>query len=56
MYIYPNIYSSSASFFAFTSPTTCVHGRRLRVRVSGDTTPCRMTGATLHSHVRYTEI
>ena len=22
---------------------------------SGDTTPCRMTGVTLHSHVRYTE-
>ena len=23
---------------------------------SGDTTPCRMTGVTLHSHVRYNEI
>jgi len=23
---------------------------------SGDTTPCRMTGVTLHSHVRYKEI
>ena len=22
---------------------------------SGDTTPCRMTGVTLHSHVRYAE-
>ena len=23
-------------------------------RLCGDTTPCRMTGVTLHSHVRYT--
>ena len=23
---------------------------------SGDTTPCRMTGVNLHSHVRYKEI
>ena len=23
---------------------------------SGDTTPCRMTGVTLHSHVHYKEI
>ena len=23
---------------------------------SGDTTPCRTTGVTLHSHVRYKEI
>ena len=23
------------------------------LRVSGDTTPCKMTGVTLHSHVRY---
>ena len=23
---------------------------------SGDTTPCRMTGVTVHSHVRYKEI
>ena len=26
------------------------------VHPSGDTTPCRMTGVTLHRHVRYTEI
>jgi len=24
--------------------------------LSGDTTPCRMTGVTLRSHVRYNEI
>ena len=24
--------------------------------VSGDTTPCRMTGVALHSHVRYKEM
>ena len=24
-------------------------------RISGDTTPCRMTGVTLHSHVHYKE-
>jgi hypothetical protein len=24
--------------------------------LAGDTTPCRMTGMTLHSHVHYTEI
>jgi hypothetical protein len=29
---------------------------RRRVRTSGDTTPCRMTGVTLHSHVHYTEL
>ena len=23
---------------------------------AGDTTPCRMTGVTLHSHVRYKEV
>ena len=28
----------------------------LKVTPSGDTTPCRMTGVTLHSHVHYTEI
>ena len=26
------------------------------VHCFGDTTPCRMTGMTLHSHVRYEEI
>ena len=25
-------------------------------RTSGDTTPCRTTRVTLHSHIRYTEI
>ena len=30
---------------------------QLKVRVnSGDTTPCRMTGVALHSHVHYKEI
>ena len=27
-----------------------------KVGVSGDTTPCRMTGVALHSHVHHTEI
>jgi len=27
-----------------------------RIKESGDTTPCRMTGVTLHSHVRYKNI
>jgi len=27
-----------------------------RAQESGDTTPCRMTGVTLHSHVHYKEI
>ena len=26
------------------------------VKVSGDATPCRMSGFTLHSHVRYKKI
>ena len=30
--------------------------RRPGADVSGDTTPCRMPGVTLHSHVRYKEI
>ena len=30
--------------------------RGWEVRDSGDTTPCRMTGVTLHSHVHYKKI
>ena len=40
------------------SPPSAVLPRALHaaisgVGVSGDTTPCRMTGVTLHGHVRY---
>ena len=27
-----------------------------QLQTSGDTTPCRMTGLTLHSHVHYKEV
>jgi len=41
-------------------PTRPVSGKECRLGAgsspSGDTTPCRMTGVTLHSHVRYKEI
>ena len=36
-------------------PPGVVKGK-MQVFSSGDTTPCRMTGVTLHSHVRYKEI
>ena len=32
------------------------HGKVSGFQFSGDTTPCRMTGVTLHSHVCYKEI
>ena len=40
------------------------HGTTYRMQIwngnpnkdSGDTTPCKMTGVTLHSHVHYKEI
>ena len=39
-----------------TSPESQVRNLDLPVLHSGDTTPCRMTGVTLHSHVRYKEM
>jgi len=38
------------------NPTLRWTRESLGTKCSGDTTPCGMTGVTLHSHVRYKEI